>query len=304
MGRSFRPAARLSKKAHVLNAQRIRLRRPNLARRRRSVALVATGAAVFLTMAAGVASANPDSTVGAAKVGSEADPVALVQTLSDGLDALAPYVSGEPGSQVLDETGALGDGVDREIVALGAEVVAAQNQLVAQARAGVAVDASRVSPQAYPRLAELRRVASEAAVLRAADGKSALDAAAEGGVSIAATNACGTYDYPIPAYTPTRYNISGQGNIETYFSNQGFHPTDRYACGESGVGQCTSDWTKSRSYASALGTCAAPRFRNQGFETGTTTGWAQYGEPNPEILGYTWPYWNWGNYVQWWHGTY
>lgn len=258
--------------------------------------------AVSLTLAVGVASATPLIAAGA--VGAASDPVAAVQTLSDGLDALGPYVSGEPGTQVLDQSGALRGGIDRGIVALGAEVVAAQNQLVAQARAGVAADAARVSHEAYPRLAGLHQVATEAALLRAANGRSALDAAAAGDVSIAATSACGTYDYPIPAYTPTRYNISGRGHIETYFSNQGFHPTDRYACGESGVGQCSSDWTRSRSFASALGTCAAPRFRNQGFETGTITGWAQYGEPNPEILGYAWPYWNWGNYVQWWHDTY
>lgn len=35
-----------------------------------------------------------------------------------------------------------------------------------------------------------------------------------------------------------------------------------------------------------------------------TTGWALYGEPNPEVLGNSWPYWSWGNYVQWWHSTY
>lgn len=274
--------------------------------RLRFTVLVASSAAVFLTLATGAASATRVSTPGAATTHGDGDPIALVETLSDGLDALAPYVSGEPGTQALDQASAIRAGVDREIVALGAEVVAAQNQLVAQARAGIAADEARVSPQAYPRLAALRQVATEAALLRAANGKSALDAAADGGVSIAATNACGTYDYPIPAYKPTVYNISGQGNIETYFGNQGFHPTERYACGESGLGQCQYDWTKSRSYASALGTCAAPRFRNQGVETppGTTTGWAQYGEPNPEILGYTWPYWNWGNYVEWWHRTY
>jgi len=33
-------------------------------------------------------------------------------------------------------------------------------------------------------------------------------------------------------------------------------------------------------------------------------GLAQYGEPNPEILGvYVWPTWNWGNDVQRWHQT-
>lgn len=143
-----------------------------------------------------------------------------------------------------------------------------------------------------------------AAMLRAADGKSALDAAADGHVSLAVADKCGNYDYPMPAYTPTRYTISGQGNIETYFRNQGFHPTDKYACGMSGLGQCPTDWTKSRSYSNALGTCTAPAFRNQGLETGTTTGWAQYGEPNPEILGYGWPYWGWGSYVEWWHDTY
>jgi len=27
----------------------------------------------------------------------------------------------------------------------------------------------------------------------------------------------------------------------------------------------------------------------------------QYGEPNPEIHSYSWPYWYWGAYCFWWH---
>jgi len=36
---------------------------------------------------------------------------------------------------------------------------------------------------------------------------------------------------------------------------------------------------------------------------GSTAYVIQYGEPNPEIASYSWPYWNWGAYVSWWHSS-
>lgn len=265
--------------------------------RRLTLGTVCFGAVTTLWLS-GAASANEAQPV----AGVSTDPVIEVHRLVEGLDSLAPYVSGLPGSQVLDVDAASAAGIDSEMVALGAEVCASQNAAIANTQGG----ARARSTTTYPRLEHMHDVATAAAESARTGGAGLSDQVVVGAVPAAASaHVCGNYDYPLPSSSPKRYTISGQGNIETYFTKQGFHPTAGYACGASNpLSHCASDWTQSRSYANALGVCAAPAFRNQGYETGTLTGWIQYGEPNPEIAGYNWPYWNWGSYVQWWHNTY
>ena len=76
-----------------------------------------------------------------------------------------------------------------------------------------------------------------------------------------------------------------------------------YACGA--LYNCANDYTRDRSYYSNQGTgyCQYQRFRDQAIITGAYSAKIQYGEPNPEVTLYLWPYWNWGNYVQWWHNN-
>ena len=271
--------------------------------RRFLIALVGTISAVSLTLGGGGAAANQGN-LGRPDHSQGKDPQAQIEDLSAGLEALSSYVSGEPGAQVLGVAAASADGVDTDLIALAAEVVAAQNELMGQIAQGAPAAEARVRPEAYPLLAALNELASAAALRRAANGRTAVDAAEDGELSIAAANACGTYDYPMPSYSPKRYTASPGYNIETYFRNAGFHETGGYACGTNPFYSCAEDWTQPRSYASGLGTCSSPRFRNHGRETGATTGSIQYGEPNPEVGDYVWPYWNWGSYVNWWHTNY
>jgi len=117
----------------------------------------------------------------------------------------------------------------------------------------------------------------------------------------ARVNPCGDWTHPVPNYTPARTDYTSS-TPETTLIGLGFHHTEPYACG---YGNCsTTEFTRGRSYTGPYGTCRAPRFRDQGRITGTTTYDIQSGEPNSEILSYRWPYWNWGSYVQWWHNNY
>ena len=116
--------------------------------------------------------------------------------------------------------------------------------------------------------------------------------------------ACGNWDYPVPNYTPSRVPFSGYSNPSQTLINWGFHKTAGYGCGQDPFVTCDNDYTRGRSYTGDYGTCSSPRFRDQGIVSSTSSFNIQYGEPNPEILSYLWPYWNWGVYVKYWHDTY
>jgi hypothetical protein len=73
----------------------------------------------------------------------------------------------------------------------------------------------------------------------------------------------------------------------------GFRLTQSY------VGNDGNDYTRGRSY----GRCGSPLFRDHG-RVATGKASIQYVEPNPEVLNYFPPYWNWPAYVYWWHRTY
>lgn len=115
---------------------------------------------------------------------------------------------------------------------------------------------------------------------------------------------CGNKDYPVPNYTPSWLPFSGYPNPGQTLINWGFHKTAGYACGQDPLVTCDYDYTRGRSYSGPYGVCSSPRFRDQGIVVSSTSFNIQYGEPNPEILSYSWPYWNWGVYVQWWHNNY
>lgn len=187
--------------------------------------------------------------------------------------------------QVLDAAAALDVGVEAEIVALAADMISYQNDLV---HSGTTARGDR-APKPSPRLtAFLMLATSRARVAAEPDVATAVDP-------------CGDWTHPVPNYSPAWVG-SSTPNPEGTLLAWGFHHTASYACG---YGNCsTSDFTRPRSYAGPYGTCASPRFRDHGRIWSATSVAVQYGEPNPEVLSYSWPYWDWGTYVQWWHQMY
>ena len=121
---------------------------------------------------------------------------------------------------------------------------------------------------------------------------------------IAEPTPCGNKDNPVLNYTPSWLLFSGYPNPGQTPINRGFHKTAGYACVQDPLVTCDYDYTRDRSYSGPYGVCSPPRFRDQGIVVSSTSFNIQYGEPNPEILSYTWPYWNWGLYVQWWYTNY
>lgn len=87
-----------------------------------------------------------------------------------------------------------------------------------------------------------------------------------------------------------------RGSLES----MGFHKTAGYACGANTEYKCATDYTRPRDYNGPYGHCDSPRFRDQG-QVVSGGKRIQFGEPNPEIFSYQWPYWNWGSYVKWCH---
>lgn len=228
----------------------------------------------------------------------------LVQQLM----ALEPYVqvSIHEGItvQTLDDESAIEAGFGEAAIRLARQMIDYQNALMRAAHNQTDASSVVVAVEDFPEVKaffDLMNSRATPVVPPASTSGDAGNAFAQAEPEAIVVNACGDWDHPVPSSTPMRYHYSSSSPASTLL-NQGFHRTSSYACG---FNNCSNyDFTKGRSYNGPYGTCSSPRFRDQGYITGSTQYWKQFGEPNPEILSYVWPYWNWGAYVMWWHGRY
>lgn len=216
-----------------------------------------------------------------------------LEQLTADLSGLEPYMSYSAASmvpQAFDAQKAEQAGFAEDTIALAEEMVAYQLDLEHAALLTGTDDVSNVtvSLEPYPRLrAFFERV-------QQAGGDATLS-------RLAKVNACGDWSHPVPNYSP-KWGYASSANPAKSLLSLRFHNTAAYACG---YNNCqTADFTRGRGYSGPYGYCSSPRFRDHGRVTGKTSFAIQMGEPNPEVLGYVWPYWNWGAYVRWWHGKY
>ncbi len=192
--------------------------------------------------------------------------------------------------QIFEVERALNDGIDRELTLLAKEMVDYQNDMVRTAANTTIKDITQMKEVSgfYPRLQNFYKLLSDS------DDPHLLVTGTK-----ASLNACGGYNNPVPNFNPRRYTHISSSPHQTLLE-LGYHNTSSYACG----GGCSEyDYTKGRGYNSRYGYCRGPRFRNHAI-AGSTRFSVQYGEPNPEISYYLWPYWGWGNYVRWWHNKF
>jgi len=214
---------------------------------------------------------------------------AELATTARQLEALESFVSFAPDRIAsLDVAKARAAGFSEDTIKLAQEMVAAQNEMLQAMRNrrqdGAGIDlGGRESLTRFVTLATTIDLATSSGYIAPKAGS---------------TNACGTFDNPVPSTAGPRIPVG------TYRTRQdaanglyrlGFHNTAWY------VG--TADFTRGRSYFSQWGLCANPRFRDQGTITSSFLAQIQYGECNPEVFSYSWPYWNWPFYCRWWHST-
>ncbi|MEA3306422.1 MAG: hypothetical protein U9Q34_01390 [Elusimicrobiota bacterium] len=192
--------------------------------------------------------------------------------------------------QVFDDKAALKNKKPKETIMLIKEIVAAQNEMMKKIKAGRTDVFGKVDIKKYPRIAKWHKAATNFHNIREGKMKSEY-------------HACGTEDYPVPDYTPLR-EYSTSKNPEKTLLDLGFHHTAAYACGEYGKSCSDKDFTKGRGYRGDYGYCDSPIFRNHGYIEGEGQYSIQYGEPNPEIYTYEWPYMSWPIYVNEWHEKY
>ena len=201
-------------------------------------------------------------------------------------------------TQILDDNAAKESGLSQEVVDLASEFVTFQNALMLRAFQSGNSDASQanVPLNDFPKVRDFFRDSTQNArmVLSNSSSKSGSPFGVGKVLAIAQPHPCGNFAYPVPNFTPTRYYFFNN-NGESYFFSNGFHRTAAYA-----TDIYPDDYTRDRGYQGPYGYCSSPRFRDQGQDFGSSYT-RQNGEPNPEILGYWWPYWNWGAYVYWWH---
>lgn len=218
-----------------------------------------------------------------------------VETITAEFRRLDPFVSYKGEYQVLDTVGARAAGVPDTIIALAQQVIEYQNRIRESAKTQNVKDVTEldIPLTRYPLLAEFDRMLQ--------------DYRPSGRVEPLApdTHPCGTYSHPVPDYTPPRYHIGWYQDAHSTLLSWGFHKTAGYACGGDPFVPCERDYTRGRGYSGPYGYCSSPRFRDHGTRDAANHNiWIQYGEPNPEIFSYWWPYWDWGWYVRWWHNTY
>jgi len=113
---------------------------------------------------------------------------------------------------------------------------------------------------------------------------------------------CGDYAHPIPDSKPDPL-VGYSYNPEQTLFDMGFHRTAGYACGIYVEIDCDHDFTSGTWSNSPYGYCESPRFRMHGATNQYAPTWYSIhgAEPNPELHSYVWPYYDWGNYVYWWH---
>ncbi len=207
---------------------------------------------------------------------------------------MEPYVKyvekGGVRLQVFDEKDARKNKEPDETILLVREIVAAQNEMMKKIKAGRTDVFGQVDAKKYPRIARWRKAATNFHNVRNGKVKSKY-------------HPCGTKDHPVPDFTPSRKYYTSR-NPEKALLDSGFHRTAAYACGEYGKNCSDRDFTKDRDYEGSYGHCDSPIFRDHGYLEGEEEYSIQYGEPNPEIHTYKWPYISWAIYVNWWHETY
>ncbi len=283
----------------------------------------------LLTVASAQEGVDPDRGVGW-------DPGQIDAQLMD----LEPYMQyGEKDgqwSQTFDAAAAQQAGFDKSMIQLAQQMVAYQNALAQAAFTTGIEDVTQldVSLEQFPAvkafmaaMTELRAAQSEDLQLQAQLQE---DGTPQDGAGAALPNLfplpplpppptlyhkCGAWSNPIPNHTPPRdhFPVPWPWTPAQWLIGLGYHKTAYYACNFNDA-NCATDYTQSRSYNN----CPVPScFRNHGKSNGNYfwvpipggKAWrqgysVQFGEPNPEIHQYLWPYWDWGAYVWWWHTTY
>ncbi|KAF0127370.1 MAG: Uncharacterized protein FD189_117 [Elusimicrobia bacterium] len=192
--------------------------------------------------------------------------------------------------QVFDEKAARKNGEPAETILLIKEIVDHQNEMMREIKAGGTDVYAKVDPERYPRIYHWNRAASNFHNIR---GKTRSDH----------HHPCGTKDHPVPNFSPPRKRYRSE-NPQKALLDMNFHRTASYACGEYGKNCSEKDFTRGRAYSGDYGYCDPPAFRDHGLIESENAFSVQYGEPNPEIHVYDWPYLSWPVYVRWWHENY
>ena len=109
---------------------------------------------------------------------------------------------------------------------------------------------------------------------------------------------CGGFLTPRPTRAAPWVSMSNNNPSATLYQ-WGYHPAPNYAGG---------GWTRPQTYRPDM--CKWNSFRDHALIPNSKTikeqkytGWSPNGEPNPEVLSYSWPYPAWPAYVYWWHQT-
>lgn len=228
-----------------------------------------------------------------------------VTELNRKLRAVSPYVRMNADStESINRTGALRAGHSPALVALATELIAYQNALLRRARQ-IRYHGSlpSVALAEYPLVRNLFDVATAAAIREI---RTTQPGRAERTALNLVAHPCGDWLNPLPTANPARTLQGPYRDVKVALRKSGYHPTAGYACGRSSLVICRGDYTRDHRFTSRAGVCGGKRFRDQASPSSTLRGYArvQFGEPNPELASYSWPYWSWGAYVIWWHITY
>lgn len=206
---------------------------------------------------------------------------------------LAPYVATAQKNninlQTFNAKGALENGFSKDIVFLVQEIIQFQNGMMAELASGKKnVMVEPLDAAKYPRLVAFYKMKPQGQMFKIKD--------------VERVEPCGDYSHPIPDSKPDPL-VGYSYNPEQTLFDMGFHRTAGYACGIYVEIDCDHDFTSGTWSNGPYGYCESPRFRMHGATNQYAPTWYSIhgAEPNPELHSYVWPYYDWGNYVYWWH---
>lgn len=207
--------------------------------------------------------------------------------------SLAPYVAtvqeNNISLQTFDAKGARDNGFSTDMVFLVQEIIQFQNGMMTALSSGNKnVMAEPLDAAKYPRLVAFFKIKPYVRPFGVTDGER--------------IEPCGDYSYPVPDRRPDRWEAYSFNPEQTLF-DMGFHRTAGYACRDYVEVDCDHDFTSGTWNNGPYGYCESPRFRMHGATDEKRPTWYSIhgAEPNPELHSYVWPYYDWGNYVYWWH---
>lgn len=230
------------------------------------------------------------------------DTIQKGRSIEIALAKMSEYMRLDDGYHLtVDERQAKGDHVSKHAQRIAFDFVELNNLIINSLKSGEATiveDGSKRQQELLNKFEPYFRLIKAGKATRSLTASTAEDSIKQDGLTTMGGGCGGSQSDPhwCPPYIQSGVRRNSKGAIQNYLDSRGYHQTADYATGYEYAGG---------DYTNPIGayTCSSPKFRIHALIERGWTFKTQRPEPNPEILGYIWPTFDWGPYVKWWHNN-